>query len=1750
MKLFRNLLLFACALTLNSTYAQNLMNIHQGNGTLLQIPLESIDSVRFYTIPPPTIQKIFQSNGNILSIAISDIDSITYTIPNSAALASISTQAVTVLSSSAAYSGGIITSDGGSVITQRGVCWSTSPNPTIANNFSVDGTGIGSFGSNVIPLQSNTTYFVRAYAVNSEGTAYGNQLTFTTPNPSTSGSLATITTANAIYADGLTAICGGNITADGGLAVTARGVCWAIGTTPTINNNFTIDGIGGGTFTSTLTNLLPGATYFVRAYATNDAGTAYGITYGFSTFTLPSITTSTISSITFNSAQSGGNITSISGSNIIQSGVCYSTNPMPNLSNTTVNSGTNSSSFICNLDGLNSNTTYYVRAFATNGIGTVYGNEIVFTTEGNISNLNCSGVINTGNLTIGETAINVISSVPYSGGTGGSYSGQTILSSGVTGLTADITNGNYNSGSGNLIFNINGTPANSGIASFSLNIGGQTCTLTRIVNLPVGTITALNCSSATNIGTLTQGVASMSVSSTLTYSGGNGGTYADQTIVSTGVTGLTATLVAGTFSTGPGNLSFTISGIPSASGIASFALNIGGQSCILTRMVVLPIGSITALNCSSASNTGTLTLGSDASNVSFTVPYLGGNGGTHNGQIVSSNGVAGFTATLSPGTFANGAGSLTYIVTGITDSSGIASFNLNIGGQTCTITRTVNLPIGAINSLNCSNVNNIGTLTSGTPAIGVNSIIPYLGGNGGTYNAQSIQSTGVTGLVATLSPGNFAFGNGNLMFSITGTPTNFGLASFNLNIGGQVCTFVLNVLPIGSVTSLDCFSANTSGAIIQGVSINGVSSSIPYFGGNGGSYSGEIVSSSGVTGLTATLTQGIFQSGAGSINYAISGTPAGSGVASFAINIGGQNCLLNLIIDIATHSCGAANIHNQTLSYSTLTDQQGNVYKTIIIGTQEWMAENLRTSIYSNGEGIPMVADGNVANSWSWGYGSTGKWCFYNNDSQNDCPYGKLYNWYAISDPRNVCPIDWHVPTNNEWSVLTDNLGGLNFAGGKMKSVGTQFWQSPNTNADNESGFSGLPGGARYGAINNFFDSGNIGYYWSSSPDDASSGSYSRKLTYNNANSESVISGRKSGFSVRCVRTINLPVGVINNIDCSMTINSGDFVWGETAFETSSIIPYSGGNGGIHNGQVVSSTGVLGLTATLPPGIVANGSGNLIYTITGTPLSSGLASFTLNIGGQSCTLIRVVNLPIGTITSLSCLSATNTGSLLQGAAATNISSNVPYSGGNSGSHNGQVVFSTGVTGLTATLTAGSFASGIGSLTYTITGTPDTSGVANFALSIGGQTCTLIRTVDLPIGAITSLSCSNATNSGTLLPGVAAESVSISIPYTGGNGGTYLAQNISSTGITGLSAILTAGTFEYGSGSLNFNIIGAPASSGTANFTINIGGQTCTLTRIVEGTITTLVCTNAINNGLLIQGIEADSVSSSIPYMGGNGGMYSAQTINSTGITGITATLAAGTFANGTGLLLFTISGTSATSGTAIFELSIGGRSCSFELTVYVATPATCGALNIHKPSLTYGTMSDQQGNVYKTIVIGTQEWMAENLKTNIYRNGDQIVNLTNYTQWSELITGAWVFLNNDGQYDCPYGKLYNWFAVTDPRNLCPTGWHVPTDSEWSTLTDYLGGISVAGGKMKTAGTQYWNGPNMNTTNESGFSGLPGGGRIYGGGFDNGGISGYWWSSSEDDTSSAWFLSLNYNDGNAFQSLFDKQGGLSVRCLRD
>lgn len=199
------------------------------------------------------------------------------------------------------------------------------------------------------------------------------------------------------------------------------------------------------------------------------------------------------------------------------------------------------------------------------------------------------------------------------------------------------------------------------------------------------------------------------------------------------------------------------------------------------------------------------------------------------------------------------------------------------------------------------------------------------------------------------------------------------------------------------------------------------------------------------------------------------------------------------------------------------------------------------------------------------------------------------------------------------------------------------------------------------------------------------------------------------------------------------------------------------------------------------------------------------------------------------------------------------------------------------------------------------------------------------------------------------------------------------------------------------------------------------------------------------------------------------------------------------------------------------------------------------------------------GYTYLSIVLGNgQEWMAENLRTSTYANGDSIHNVIAPNQWESLTTGAWAHYENNSSFENPYGKLYNWYAVADPRNICPTGWHVPSDAEWGEFMNYLdpnsnGGVNIpntSGGKMKSTGTQYWQNPNTGATNESGFSGLPGGNRNFDDIFYYVGKYCYWWSSTEYYTGYAWYRLLDYNNGDAFRAHAGEMNGLSIRCLKD
>ncbi len=244
------------------------------------------------------------------------------------------------------------------------------------------------------------------------------------------------------------------------------------------------------------------------------------------------------------------------------------------------------------------------------------------------------------------------------------------------------------------------------------------------------------------------------------------------------------------------------------------------------------------------------------------------------------------------------------------------------------------------------------------------------------------------------------------------------------------------------------------------------------------------------------------------------------------------------------------------------------------------------------------------------------------------------------------------------------------------------------------------------------------------------------------------------------------------------------------------------------------------------------------------------------------------------------------------------------------------------------------------------------------------------------------------------------------------------------------------------------------------------------------------------------------------------------------------------------------------------KTTIGAGGGSFTSTITGLSPKTTFFVRAYATNTAgtgYGvTMSfttqqgvtDIDGNVYNTVIIGTQVWMVENLVVSKYRNGDPIPNVTENTAWIDLTTGACCDYENTPANSIIYGKIYNWYAVHDTRRLAPMGWHVSSDEDWTILTTFLGGSDVAGGKMKEAGTLHWSTPNAGADNSSGFTALPGGLRGVDGSFATIGKYSHWWSGNETDVEKAREWSMDYNKTIVNDGSLNKIFGFSVRCVMD
>jgi hypothetical protein len=614
----------------------------------------------------------------------------------------LTTTAASSITKYAASAGGTITSNGGSVITESGICWSTAATPTTSDSKTADGTTSGTFTSSITGLTAGTTYFVRAYATNAIGTSYGAAQSFTTLSTSSNNpALDATTTATSITANSATL--GGNITDEGATQVSARGLVYG---TTTGSSTFSVTvGSGAGTFTSTLTGLTQGATYYVRSFATNAQGTSYGAETSFTTQTTPTVSvTATPTSITTTSAIGGGTISSTGGATITTSGLVWdaSTNPTIALS-TKTSDGTTSGTFTSSITGLTQGATYHVRAYATNYLGTSYGPDVTFTT------------VTTPTFSATATVTSITGTTATSGGTITVDGGASVTSRGIvwgtnTGSsTYSVTSG---TGTGTYTSSLTGlSPATTYfVRSFATNSVGT------VYGTEISFTTSAGPASKAMITTQPSGATAGTAFTTqpvvrITDSSGNTVTTSTVNVVAsiasgTGTLSGTSTVAAvngiATFTnlvlsgaTGNFTLAFTPTLLTAATS-NSFALSFGTASKAM--ITTHPSGAVNGV----ALTTQPVIRVTDASGNTVTtstvsvVASIASGSGTLNGTttVAAVNGVATFTDLVLSGTPGNFTLSFTPTsLTAVTSSS----FALSVGAASKVMITTQ--PAGAFNGI-------------------------------------------------------------------------------------------------------------------------------------------------------------------------------------------------------------------------------------------------------------------------------------------------------------------------------------------------------------------------------------------------------------------------------------------------------------------------------------------------------------------------------------------------------------------------------------------------------------------------------------------------------------------------------------------------------------------------------------------------------------------------------------------------------------------------------------------------------------------------------------------------------------------------------------------------------------------------------------------------------------------------------------------------------------------------------------------
>ena len=845
----------------------------------------------------------------------------------------------------------------------------------------------------------------------------------------------------------------------------------------------------------------------------------------------------------------------------------------------------------------------------------------------------------------------------------------------------------------------------------------------------------------------------------------------------------------------------------------------------------------------------------------------------------------------------------------------------------------------------------------------------------------------------------------------------------------------------------------------------------------------------------------------------------------------------------------------------TVTDIDGNVYPTVVIGELRWMAENLRTTKYADGTSIPT---GLSFEDWS---GSTeGAYTIYphenvegiDSEAEMAQAYGHLYKWYAVNDSRGLCPAGWRVPTDDEWqnmaSYVIDNVEfsdifnvGNNLKdcrqvnsplGGDCATNIHPRWNShPATHGTNDVGLSLLPGGF-YNNINGETTGiGTDGYFWTATEDNENDlqALYKRVMHMVGMIVDWSVS-KNDGFSVRCVEGEAPPV----NYTLSLEVNPAES--GEVS-----------GGGQYEEGEIVNLTatandGFLFLNWTDEEDQVISTEANFAFTMPASDVTL-TANFEADDQPDPVTVTDIDGnvYPTVVIGELRWMAKNlRTTKYADGNSIPTGLSFEDWSGSTEGAY--AIYPHENVEGINSEAEmaeaygylykwyAVNDSRGLCPAGWRVPTNDEWADMVDYVIAnVGGTTTSNVgnrlkdcRQVNSPLGGDCATSNhprwnANANQYGTdnfglsLLPGGFLNNNNGDISGIGSSGNFWTATEHDDTRALRRRALDVLGSLPFG----------------------NISKNTGYSVRCVEGEAPEPPATFTLT--LQIDPIEGGVVT-------GAGEYEEDQQVN------LTAFINLGfTFEN------WTDESDQIVSSEAVFEFTMPAFDVILTANFTEVEP------------LETGTVSDQDGNNYPTIFIDNKEWMTENLRVTTYRNGDVIPADLDNSSWQNTTTGATAFYNDDNQLLNSYGRLYNWYAVTDSRGICPTGWHVPTEDEWNELTDYLidtyDNISISnlgqamkscrqvnsplGGSCNSVEHPRWDSHDVHFgTNISAFNGVPGGERGVGGGYSLIGRDAKWWSSTESDIEGAGiYLRLRHLNSEIQNTNGAKISGYSVRCVR-